>query len=359
MYILVYIKFMDQLKMEKDDLLIKPIMYSIMHEVSRAGAEPERLSGEPVLCQRFGVARGTVRRAMSRLMEQGYVIQLPKRRGYFSNPKFSRFGELNIGILVGAGHITAMACTSSDAFAGFMQGIRPLTCTYYFLSLNSCGSREAAGLAEAYGLDALFWISPEDGNMSAIDELTDAGFPVAATENIYIPNRVHPKSNFLAFDFRNSGVLRAREILDAGFRKPVYCAKSDNTTDAFAEFLRSRGVPFDKKSVVGLEEISSVIPRRLKRNGLDCIICNGNGRRYNRMFETLSRLPGGKQVPLFLEREVNSLAIQEKYPDFNIRFFEGLDARASETRAGRRAGALIRQMLLKKRKNSFESELFQ
>ena len=46
MYILVYIKFMDQFKMEKDDLLIKPIMYSIMHEVSRAGAEPERLSGE-------------------------------------------------------------------------------------------------------------------------------------------------------------------------------------------------------------------------------------------------------------------------------------------------------------------------
>ena len=350
---------MDTLKMEKDDLLIKPIMYSVMHEVSCAGSEPERLSGEPVLCRRFKVARGTVRRAMSRLMELGYVIQLPKRRGYFSNPKFSRFGEFNIGILVGAGHITAMASTSSDAFTGFMQGIRPLTCTYYFLSLNSCGSKGAAGLEEAYGLDALFWISPEDENIPAIDELTDAGFPVAAAENIYISNRVHPKSNFLAFDFRNSGVLRAREILDAGFRKPVFCAESNSTTDAFGEFLRARGVPFDEKSVLGMEKISSVIPGRLKRKQIDCIICNGSGSRYSRVIETLSRLPGGRRIPLFLEREVNSLAIQEKYPDFNIRFFESLDARSSEVRAGRRAGALIRGMLLKKRKNNFESELFQ
>ena len=83
--------------MGKEDLLIKPIIQYVLHEVSRAGSEPELLSGEPILCEKFKVARGTVRRAMAQLIERGYVIQLPKRRGYFSNPKFSRFGELHIG----------------------------------------------------------------------------------------------------------------------------------------------------------------------------------------------------------------------------------------------------------------------
>ena len=85
--------------MSKSSLLITPIIQYVTGKVSQAGETPQLLPGEPDLCEKFGVARGTVRRAMAYLIERGIVIQLPKRRGYFSNPKYSFSGEINIGAI--------------------------------------------------------------------------------------------------------------------------------------------------------------------------------------------------------------------------------------------------------------------
>ena len=113
--------------MSKSNLLILPIIQYVTCKVSQAGETPQLLPGEPDLCEKFGVARGTVRRAMAYLIERGIVIQLPKRRGYFSNPKYSNSGEINIGVLSGSGYFAAMSHLASDMYSGFLQGIKPLS----------------------------------------------------------------------------------------------------------------------------------------------------------------------------------------------------------------------------------------
>ena len=345
--------------MGKEDLLIKPIIQYVLHEVSRAGSEPELLSGEPILCEKFKVARGTVRRAMAQLIERGYVIQLPKRRGYFSNPKFSRYGELHIGILVASGYIAGMSCISSEAYRGFMKGINPLCCGYYFLSVNSFEPQQVVDLVEIHGLDALLWIAPEDANVPAIDYLIDMDFPVAAIENAHVPMQVYPKKNFLIYDRKAAGVLRAEQVFQAGFRKPLYCAEPGAAPDAFAAYMQEHEIPFDRKSIIGLEDIPRVVTALLDHDKIDSIVCDGDRKRYTMLFDTLNSHPAGKHVTVFLENEVNSQIVVQKYPNMKSCFFENLDIRGSEFNAGKRAGIHIRNILAKKKKSGFESEYFQ
>ena len=344
--------------MSKSNLLIMPIIQYVISKVSQAGETPQLLPGEPDLCEKFGVARGTVRRAMAYLIERGIVIQLPKRRGYFSNPKYSNSGEINIGVLVGSGYFAAMSYYSSDMYSGFLQGIKPLYCAFQFLNVSSCDPETVAALPEHNGLNAVLWLCPGDENLPAVNRLIEKQFPVIAIENPYIVNRSRPERNFLLYDLTHAGELRAKQVLDSGFRKPLYCAEHGKIQDAFAQYINRNGGVCKPEDILSTEDIPVRIDPQKDLSSFDCIVCDGDRRRYSMLLNRLQQHPEGKAIKVFLEKEINSEDIIPDFPDLDIEFTRLLDMRTTAFNAGKRAGVILRGILSKKKAGSFDSEFF-
>ena len=347
-----------EFEMSKSNLLIMPIIQYVTSKVSQAGETPQLLPGEPDLCKKFGVARGTVRRAMAYLIERGIVIQLPKRRGYFSNPKYSNSGEINIGVLSGSGYFAAMSHLASDMYSGFLQGIKPLYCLFQFLNVSSCDPETIADLIEYNGLKALLWLCPEDEGIPAFNSLLKKSIPLVAIENAYVVNHIHPERNFLLYDQVHAGELRAEQVLDSGFHKPLYCAERGKVTDAFAQYLNRNGGVCKPEDILSTEEIPVRIDPQKNLSGFDCIVCDGDRKRYSMLLNQLQQHPDGKKVKVFLEKEINSEDIIPDFPDLDIEFIRSLDMRTTAFNAGKRAGLILRGILTKRKAGSFESEFF-
>ena len=345
--------------MIKENLVIWPIIRYVTSLVSQAGETPQLLPGELVLCEKFGVARGTVRRAMKYLIERSIVILLPKRRGYFSNPKYSRTGEINIGVLVANGYFAAMSYLASDMYSGILQGLNPLYCSFQFLSISSSEPQTIAELTERNALKALLWLCPEEENLPAIRHLTEKSFPVVAIENPHIPNRTHPERNTLIYDRENAGVIRAQQVLRANFRKPLYCCEPGETKDAFAQYIRKNGGIFTSESAVSLDDLPGKLDPRKKLSAFDCIVCDGDRKRYSALMQLLARHPQGGKIRVFVEKEVNSEDIVPDFPNLDITFLNPPDMRKSAFQAGKRAGTILRGILTGKKPAVFKSETFQ
>ena len=344
--------------MRKSNLLILPIIQYVTSKVSQSGETPQLLPGEPVLCEKFGVSRGTVRRAMAYLIERQIVIQLPKRRGYFSNPKFTNSGELNIGVLVSSGYFSSMSYYSSDMYSGFLQGIRPLYCAIQFLNVSSGDPETVAALPEQNGLNALLWLCPGDDNLPAVDRLIDLSFPVIAIENPYIVNRIRPGRNFLVYDQLHAGELRAKQVLGSGFRSPLYCAERGKVQEAFAQCINRNGGDFRPENILSNQEIPVRLDPRNDLASFDCIVCDGDRKRYSMLLNSLRRHPDGKKIKVFLEKEINSEDLVPDYPELDIEYIRALDMRATCFNAGKRAGTILRGILSGKKAGTFDSEFF-
>ncbi|OQA79773.1 MAG: hypothetical protein BWY31_04159 [Lentisphaerae bacterium ADurb.Bin242] len=337
----------------KKQLLTEPIKRYTVRCVAKAGPEPEQLMGEMELCGKFKVGRGTVRRAMASLIAGGYVILLPKRRGYFTNPEFSEQTPFRIGILVASGFASSMAYISAEAFCGIAESMHGFFCTYDFLTLSSDDPETVVAEIGNAAVDGLLWISPEESFVEAIDRLLAENFPVVSIENVYLPLRRKPRYNFYAYDYFFAGECRAKYFLREKCRRIIYCTENADSVKQFAKTLHRGNVPFDGNSVfTSAEEIMSRLPELLNRNRVDGIVCDGPTLRYNALFKTLSAHPDGSAVKVLVEHEPQAILMAKHFPHLKIAEIPEVDMLKTSYRMGRKVGTLLKDIITKK-KNFF------
>lgn len=331
----------------RKQLLTEPIKRYTIRCVAKAGPEPEQLMGEMELCDKFKVGRGTVRRAMASLIAGGYVILLPKRRGYFTNPEFSEQTPFRIGIIVASGFASSMAYISAEAFCGFAESMHGFFCTYDFLTLTSDHPETVVAEIRNTAVDGLLWISPEDPFVEAIDRLLAEKFPVVSIENVYLPLYRKPRYNFFAYDYFFAGECRAKYFLREKCKNIIYCTENVDSVKQFAETLHQGNVPFDNHSVfASVEQITTCLPELLSRNKVDGIVCDGPTSRYNALFKTLSAHPNGSTVKILVEHEPQAILMTKHFPHLKIAEIPDVNMLKTSYRMGKKAGNLLKDLIL-------------
>ena len=334
----------------KKQLLTEPIKRYTIRCVAKSGTEPEQLMGEMELCEKFKVGRGTVRRAMASLIASGHVILLPKRRGYFTNPEFSEQTPFRIGIIVASGFASSMAHISAEAFCGITESMHGLFCAYDILTLSSDHPDSVVSEIKNTAVDGLFWISPEEPFVEAMDRLQAEEFPVVGIEDVYLPLRRKPRYNFYAYDYFFAGECRAEYFLREKCKNVIYCTENNNSAKRFAEILNQNQIPFDGSSVLAAcEEIVVRLPELLNRNKVDGVVCDGPTTRYNALFKTLSSHPNGNTVKVLVEHEPQAILMAKRFPQLKIAEIPEIDMLKTSYRMGKKAGTLLKEMVTKKK----------
>lgn len=342
----------------KTELLINPIMNYIKRLVSKFGAQPQLLPTEMELCEKFHVSRGTVRRAMTNLISAGFVIQLPNRRRYFSNPDTAVQCFLRIGVLVGDGRIAGMGEWSAITFSTFAKELRLKSSNAYeFITLSGATPEECAGELVNCGFDGLLWIAPPEKCVPIIDRLLEQEIPLVAVENICLEIQTPPAYNFFAYDFAYSGECHAEGVFNTGCSKILQCSEHIEMSRRFGEVLREHGIAFDSSRICrDLTSLPAWLNFYLDRDDVDFIACDGGVLRYNTVFSTVAAHPNGKNVILQIERETQACAVRKKFPQLRFLELDTFDMAKASEHAGKMAGALLYNILTKRKplKNGIE-----
>lgn len=345
----------------KTVLRINPIMDYLKRLVIKSGSVPELLPGEMELSEKFQVSRGTVRRALDTLIRNGYVIRLPKRRGYFTNPALAGQSSFHIGVLVARAQVAGLAAPSMMIFSAFAESMGfsfPWDCE--FITLPSQNPKQIISELRNSSFDGLLWIALPEQYSCVVDELLNCYIPVVAVENVYVENRTPPSNNFFAYDFSYGGECRARAFLKTNCRKLFYCGTHAATAEHFGKVLREQHLPFDETHILeNLDDIPEKLTGLLDGDLVDGIACDGGTLRYDKVFSTLSSHPKGKNVTVLIEREGLVLLNREKYPEQPVLELDTLDIGKTSRRAGKLAGNLLRQILLHKKGLRNKTVVFQ
>lgn len=340
---------------QKQQMLTEPVKRFLIQAVAKSGPKPERLCSELELCERFSVCRPTVHKAVEELLEIGYLLHLPKRRGIFSNPAYVSVVPYSIGIVGERGNCSYFNYYSSRILGSFLSHLGDLKAMTTFLILNRNPEQAAEEILKS-GLDAILWNNPDECYYPVIEKLIDRKIAVAAIGSYTNAAKPLTAANSLSPDFRYQGQCRAEFFLHRGCSNPVYCGNPGPTYDGFKECLKTHKIIFKDTHLINDSEPMSKLTRILESELVDGLICDGNKDQHNRVLKTL--LNYRPKFPVLLSYGLDLEVLKKDYPSLSLfSLLPKTDLKQLDD-MGRSAAGHIREMLLFKRNYRFVNESF-
>ncbi len=339
----------------KQVLLTQPIKRFLIQCVAKSGPEPELLMNELELCKKFNVSRITAHRAVADLLKIGYLIQLPKRRGVFSNPAYSHAVPYSVGIIGTSGSCVYVDSYATVVLGAFLYELKKISCMTTFVTLDS--SPEHA-VEEIYniGTDGIFWMGPEDFYVPAIDRMIDEGYPVVATTPAW-SDFVRAKSNYVGVDYEYSGFARGQYFVNRNCRRVLFCGASPSMFRGFGEALKPHGLFEPELRIMDSEEAEKVLPALLDAGTIDGIFCEWENSLHFTVLNILKDHPDGRKVKLLLSNGLDESELRRKYPGLQIHcLHSGMDQELF-MKIGKRAAQKMMGMLQNGHR-TFEPEVF-
>ncbi len=274
----------------------------LLQRIAKAGTEPERLPSEMELCEKFGVSRITVRRAIESLETIRYIIRIPGRQGAFTNPEVAMAVPHIVGILGGDGTRNYVNASTAEILTGFMEEMKDADCDFEFMILNINGNRDAAREIENMALDGLLWIMPEESMIGQIDCLIQEEYPVVTLGSIYNSAFPQPKKNTIFRNFGHVGFLAAKQMLKLHLKNVARLGIYNISAEVFQNEMRKNGASLTRDYFIETpEEITEKLPALLSSRKVDAVLSNGGLDRYEKVIQVLRRREDWSRLPLFLD----------------------------------------------------------
>ena len=333
-----------ELKMpeRKDALLTLPVKRYLQRRVDKAGTTPELLPGEMELTRKFGVSRVTVRRAIQDLEELGYVIHTPGRRGLFTNPRESKGMPLIIGIVGGDRQSIFFDKFTAMILSGFIPEMEEELCQFEFISLSAFvpSRTQDTDIIRGMGIDALFWLIPEDEDIPLIENLIREHFPVITVNSPFLSDYRSPFSNCIGFDFAQKGKEWANFFLKQNLRSPIYCGGTEERFEAFRDTLLQNGCSFpDSHFIPSGENAEERLAAVFAQDGrIDGIVADGTFCQQTVNF--LSKRPELHSLCVLLDASDFARKILKEHFELNLHIIE-----KTYYKTAVRTGALAAKML--------------
>ncbi len=333
---------------QRQMMLKEPIKRFLIQCVAKSGPEPEPLMNELELCRKFNVSRITVHRAVEDLLKVGYIIHLPKRRGVFSNPQYAQLVPYSIGILSVCANCTYVDSYSKVVLAAFLNRIMKLNCMCTFLTLEQDPENIDSEI-ENIGLDGVFWMTPDDCYIPAVNRLIDKGFPIVSVTP-HNPNFTAPKGNYAGTDYEYSGFCRAEYFIKRGCRRVAFCGKSVSMYEKFVRRMTEAGVFADGLHMEDSDAVNERLPGILDEGKIDGLFCEWENSLHYTVLKILHEHPFGKSVKVLLSNGLSAPDSRSCFPGLQIdSLFDDIDY-AHLTQVGKEAGKMMCRILASKDK---------
>ncbi len=205
------------------------------------------LTTEQELCRKFGVSRGTVRKALQMLVDEGLLIRIPHHGTFIHPAVLNSAGPLRIiGLILFDGEISYLDDYMLALMRGAMDGC--LGSGFQIRQINFLGDAERTieGLSDSR-LSGVIWLSPTPSAREGFQKLQQMNFPlVTAIPRFQVSGG---NTSIFQFDFESFGEMAAEHFLSLGFTNfTLFDSDSRGLLESkrrgVEKTLARRGLPF-------------------------------------------------------------------------------------------------------------------
>ena len=240
---------------------------------------PARISTEEDLCAIHGVARGTVRKALKKLVDEGLLLRKP-HLGTFINPDVIKRSNHRkaIGIIVGDGQSTFLDEYYMKQLEAVFRRLCAVGVQSRIIYFNYDAAREIEALCRS-GINGVIWLAPGAELQPELDVLTESRIPAVSL----FPNFRSDRYHMVYLDYFRYGYELTRRLLALGHRRIFFLEHApeelvdDKKAGAMAAF-REAGIKWENrfwfheqsyKTVASLEKELSA------RLDFSAVVCTG------------------------------------------------------------------------------------
>lgn len=298
------------------------------------------LPPERVLSEEIGVSRGTLRKALGLLIEDGYVVSIPQKGNFITGaPR-----RLSIGAVIGNGALSETAISAPHMISGIMDELGNADCAVRFFDIKNPENIEE--VFQGYDLDGLIWCYPPAKMHDAIANIIDSGkMPlVIPTIRYKIDDKDPHFRNYVTLDYAEIGRARAEYFIKRGHKRIAYLGDNPEfvTYRAFVSTLAEAGAQYNPDwHIVEINQIAEELPKLLTDDGITAVVSNGGPGRLESLFCAIEKHAGEKELDLLIDQVPSLSDIMFRHPGVCVNAVNILPHRES----GRTAAKALLQML--------------
>ena len=289
------------MKTAQQSFLKNTVKAYLQMKVAKSGFTPVLLESERELAARFSFARQTVHAAVEELLEEGWCIRQPGKRGVFSNPERAIPENRNIGFL--SGDLYSSTVYSMPVMSGICTGFNNLCTFLRFTRLYSTDFEGMVRELELLDYDGLLLScgkADDDINRFA-RRLIDDGIPlIVFTSQTSLAKFDLPEENYEPFEYGLSLKRRVGTVLKQGYRNPFMSSCSDSYFTLFNRY--SGGLLKPENFNVDVGTLASQLRTALETSQPDLLIIDGGPARYRTLLQVLESY-SGKIPDLMMDRQ--------------------------------------------------------
>lgn len=274
------------------------------------------LPPERELCEELGVSRGTLRKALVQLRNEGYVVSVPPKGNLITGAPPLR----SVGVVLGDGGFSEAAVSIPHMLSGVLDVLGDAGCSVRLLNPKSPDKVEE--LFKKNALDGLVWCYPPKSALSLVTKILKRGDTplVVATLRVSLDDERIPFKDHATLDYERVGRMRAEYFADRGRKRIAYLGDEPNfiTYRVFAETLVQMGLRHDSDwHIEDVNQIAEILPGVLKA-GVDGIVSNGGPDRLESLFRTLEKIGEGDRVDLLVDHVPSLPDIMKRHPGVRV-----------------------------------------
>ena len=291
---------------------------SILERIGELKGADGLLSPERELCERIGVSRGTLKKAIAQLKAEGVIVSVPRRGNFITCIKRKH----NIAILIGEGTGAAFV-QSPKVLNGILDTLEERNCWTRMINLRDPEQIEDLYIQNA--LDGLIWYNPKPQMFPHIAKILKEGrialsFPVVSDGANGERLKAFPGC-YTSMDYRETGRIRADYFLKRGHRRIAYVGKweGNNTYNAFRERLNDAGILHSPElNFASIEEISDRLPSLLAEGAFSAMVSDGGIPMLETLFLVLNGNKDSAKIDLLVDSIQELRQMLTAYPSVKI-----------------------------------------
>ncbi len=275
----------------------------LVNVVTRANGKVVKVLPERKMCERFGVSRGTVRKALSDLVSEGFLIS-KQGMGTFINPervqKDKQEKAIKVGIILSTGMLVNITPLYQDCLRGAMNIFAKRNIIVQFLNFAYSEPEKIFQEIINFNLDAFLWFFPSKTNYDAIQYLYEKNVI------LFIASRhILPEWKYTVTDGYLSTMLEEVEyLIDHAGANVAYVGRDDSNPEClhfyneFEKVFIKRGLKRDPELTFPNCGDQSELNQRLKSNPPEALYSQGAylPEVVNVLTENINNLPSGFEL---------------------------------------------------------------
>jgi len=225
---------------------VRQHVYSLI--ASRPEDKSKPLTTEKELCELFGMARGTIRRALSSLEEEGMLIRR-QHYGTFVNPSFAAamMQQLpHVGIVIGNGNYAFFDNYEVSMLRGALGAMLGANSYTHVLQFND-DPEKALKLFKMSGGCGLLWLGSDFGCERDLEFLKTLKMPVVMA----LPACSDDAFDSIEIDYCDYGYRACKALFKKGFKRILFLdnnskPKVDEKRRGCQEAFKEAELPWDE-----------------------------------------------------------------------------------------------------------------